>query len=292
MPLPTEEQPTPSVADASRLLDQATFGVTASDVASVQKLGISGYITAQLAATPSQYTGFSYVPHTAPSSCQYDGTASDAASICVRDKYSNFQVERQFFVHALNDSDQLRQRVAFALSQIFVVSSIEIYEAYGMADYQNMLLKDAFANYRTILQDVTLSPVMGNYLDMVNNAKSNPATGTEPNENYGREVMQLMSLGVYRFLPHLSAQYGRRFGSWGSHQLVIGDAVKGGAIYGSMPELALGGPDDAGDQGRWIPTIAVDQYAATLSTWFGASPSALAAVLPNLSAFTGAPAFL
>jgi uncharacterized protein (DUF1501 family) len=80
--------------------------------------------------------------------------------------------------------------------------------------------------------------------------------------------------------------------AWGSHQLVIGDAVKGTTVYGTMPELALGSPDDEGNEGRWIPTIAVDQYAATLSTWFGASPSALAAVLPNLSAFSGAPAFL
>jgi len=79
---------------------------------------------------------------------------------------------------------------------------------------------------------------------------------------------------------------------WGSHQLVIGDAVKGGVLYGTMPELALGSPDDEGEQGRWIPTIAVDQYAATLSTWFGASPSALAAVLPNLAAFSGAPSFI
>jgi uncharacterized protein (DUF1800 family) len=187
----------PTVADASRLLEQATFGVTASDLANVQSVGISAYLAAQLIAAPSQYTGFSYASHTAPGGCQDDGTASDAASICARDQYSNFQVQRQFFIHALHDSDQLRQRVAFALSQIFVVSGIEIYEAYGMANYQNMLLRDAFANYRTILQDVTLSPVMGHYLDMANNARANAAAGTEPNENYGREIMQLMSVGVY-----------------------------------------------------------------------------------------------
>jgi len=184
------------VADASRLLEQATFGVTASDLANVQSIGIDAYLAAQLNVAPSQYTGFSYTPHTAPSTCKSDGTPGDAASICARDQYSNFQVQRQFFIHALTGPDQLRQRVAFALSQIFVVSNIEIYEAYGMADYQNMLLKDAFANYRTLLQDVTLSPVMGHYLDMANNAKTNAAAGTEPNENYGREVLQLMSIGV------------------------------------------------------------------------------------------------
>jgi uncharacterized protein (DUF1501 family) len=74
--------------------------------------------------------------------------------------------------------------------------------------------------------------------------------------------------------------------AWGSHPLVIGDAVMGGSIYGTMPTLQLSGPDDASDLGRWIPTIAVDQFAATLATWFGADATALAAVLPNLSAFS------
>jgi uncharacterized protein (DUF1501 family) len=73
--------------------------------------------------------------------------------------------------------------------------------------------------------------------------------------------------------------------AWGSHPLVIGDAVHGGNIYGTMPTLELSGPDDASNLGRWIPTIAVDQFAATLATWFGADATALAAVLPNLSAF-------
>jgi len=74
--------------------------------------------------------------------------------------------------------------------------------------------------------------------------------------------------------------------AWGSHPLVVGDAVHGGVIYGTMPTLELSGPDDASDLGRWIPTIAVDQFAATLAAWFGADANALAAVLPNLSAFS------
>jgi len=74
--------------------------------------------------------------------------------------------------------------------------------------------------------------------------------------------------------------------AWGSHPLVIGDAVNGGSIYGTMPTLELSGPDDASDLGRWIPTIAVDQFAATLATWFGADATALTTVLPNLSAFS------
>ena len=71
---------------------------------------------------------------------------------------------------------------------------------------------------------------------------------------------------------------------WGNHQLVIGGAVKGGDIYGRMPDLAINGPDDTG-QGRWIPTTSVDEYAATLATWFGVSATDLPVVLPNIGRF-------
>ncbi|NJM38264.1 MAG: DUF1501 domain-containing protein [Akkermansiaceae bacterium] len=78
------------------------------------------------------------------------------------------------------------------------------------------------------------------------------------------------------------------FGSdhgWGGHHLVIGGAVKGGATYGKFPTLTINGPDDTGT-GRWIPTTSVDQYAATLATWFGVTPSNLARVFPNLGRFS------
>jgi uncharacterized protein (DUF1800 family) len=187
-----------SASDAARLLEQATFGVTASDVAHLQSVGITTYLDEQVAAPVTQYTGYSYTPHTPPATCVYDpATPTDASSICARTQYTPFQVQRDFFTHALINADQLRQRVAFALSQIFVVSSVEIDEAYGMAAYQNMLLTDALGNYRTLLLDVSLSPVMGHYLDMANNDKPNPVNGTTPNENYAREVLQLFSIGLY-----------------------------------------------------------------------------------------------
>jgi uncharacterized protein (DUF1800 family) len=188
-----------SVPDATRLLEQATFGPTPAEVTRAAALGLDGYLKEQLALPATGYPGFIFTPHTAPADCRYDPTApTGAASLCARDQYSLFQVQRGFFVNALVAPDQLRQRVAFALSQIMVVSGTEIYEAYGMAAYQNMLLNDAFGNYRQLLEDVTLSPVMGRYLDMANNDRSNPALGTSPNENYAREVLQLFSIGVYR----------------------------------------------------------------------------------------------
>jgi uncharacterized protein (DUF1501 family) len=74
--------------------------------------------------------------------------------------------------------------------------------------------------------------------------------------------------------------------AWGSHQFILGGAVKGNAIYGTFPTLALGGPDDADQNGRWIPTTALDQYAATLATWFGVSPANLSSIFPNLVNFS------
>ena len=191
-----------SAADAARLLEQATFGPTPSEVSRVAKLGLDAYLTEQTGKPATGYSGFSFVPHVAASSCKYDPAApTGTASLCARDNYTLFQVQRQFFENALTGSDQLRQRVAFALSQIFVVSGTEIYEAYGMAAYQNMLQNDAFGNFRQLLEDVTLSPVMGRYLDMANNNKPDPVRGTTPNENYAREVMQLFSIGVYKLNP-------------------------------------------------------------------------------------------
>ena len=73
--------------------------------------------------------------------------------------------------------------------------------------------------------------------------------------------------------------------AWGSNHFVAGGAVKGGQFYGTWPTLAIAGPDDAGGEGRWIPTSSVDQYAATLASWFGVGAAGLASVLPNLAAF-------
>jgi uncharacterized protein (DUF1501 family) len=73
--------------------------------------------------------------------------------------------------------------------------------------------------------------------------------------------------------------------AWGNHHLIVGGAVRGGALYGRYPELVRGGPDDADTEGRWIPTTAVDQYGATLARWFGATPADLAAIFPNLGRF-------
>jgi uncharacterized protein (DUF1800 family) len=118
------------------------------------------------------------------------------ASYCARDNYTLFPLQREFFRNAIMAPDQLRQRVAFALSQILVTSGTDIGQAYAMQRYQQLLADLAFDNFRNVLTRVTLSPVMGNYLDMANNAKADARTGIEPNENYARELLQLFSIGT------------------------------------------------------------------------------------------------
>ena len=105
-------------------------------------------------------------------------------------------IQRDFFTNAITAPDQLRQRVAWALSQIAVTSGNEqdLSYAYVMSRYQSIMFNNAFGNYQTLLQQITLSPAMGNYLDMVNNDRGSGAR--VPNENYAREIMQLFSVGL------------------------------------------------------------------------------------------------
>jgi len=183
-------------ADTVRFLEQSTFGPTEALVISVQDAGFSAFLDAQFAA-PASSLGTYPVNLEAPAvKCP-----TGSAPTCYRDTFTSFLPAVQFFDNALTGNDQLRQRVAFALSQILVVSDGEVNSTYGMADYEQLLLTDAFANYRQILQDVTLSPAMGRYLNMVNNDKANPAKGTHPNENYARELLQLFSIGLAKLNP-------------------------------------------------------------------------------------------
>ena len=160
-----------SAAAARRFLEQAAFGPTPSDAANVQALGFQGWLNQQFAmAQVSNYN--------AEAGTSQGGLAT------------------QFLANAVTNPDQLRQKVAFALSQIFVVSiTTDIWNS-TMIPYEQLLMADAFTNYQQILNDVTLSPAMGQYLDMANNAVGNPATGTIANQNYAREVMQLFTIGT------------------------------------------------------------------------------------------------
>ena len=192
LPLSTAEKR----LDVSRLLKQASFGPTPAELDRVTALGTSAWLAEQFAATASQYTPRDYWPNTRPTTCINDTTLPlTPTSYCARDNYSMFPTQLEFYKQAITGNDQLRQRIAWALSQYFVISSTDVPLPYGMGDYQQMLRDNAFGNFRTLMEKVTLHPAMGRFLDMANNRKAT-TTGISPNENYAREILQLFTNGV------------------------------------------------------------------------------------------------
>ena len=153
---------------AARFLEQSSWGPTPQLIAHVQQIGFQDFLREQFSAPASTYP--------APA-------ATDDMSV----------VQERFFVNALQGQDQLRQRVATALSEIFVISDNKVSTPSAFVLWMNMLQNDAFGNYATVMNDVTLSPAMGNYLDMANN---DGCSSCSPNENYPREIMQLFTIGL------------------------------------------------------------------------------------------------
>ena len=141
--------PPVSLAEATRLVDQTTFGVTLPGVQSVQQMGVAAYLAQQF-ATPT--TRMPAIPNPPVASCP-NGTYACAQS--------------SFWKNALTANDQLRQRVAFALSEMFVVST-DMVNARTIPSYHNLLADDAFGNFSQLLNDVATSPAMGAYLNMLN----------------------------------------------------------------------------------------------------------------------------
>lgn len=173
-------------ADAARFLEQATFGATDAGIDRVMQLGYAAWINEQLAMAGNRLQ-----PR-----MDYYRTLDDGYFFHDRNQlhYS------AWYWASITGQDQLRQRMAFALSEIFVVSyaNAEVRFNYEvMPYYYDMLLKNAFANYRTLLEEVTLHPGMGLYLSHRANAKDDAATGARPDENFAREVMQLFSIGLW-----------------------------------------------------------------------------------------------
>jgi uncharacterized protein (DUF1800 family) len=153
-------------ASAFHFLEQATFGPTPAAIDQLQQIGYSQWFTEQFGEPISQFT-------------------PNAPNIA--------QLQSDLFYNALTGSDQLRQRVVLALSELFVISGFKDWQASTFEPYLQILQQDAFGNFYNLMNDVTLSPSMGYYLDMGNNVKG--ASGALPNENYARELMQLFTTG-------------------------------------------------------------------------------------------------
>ncbi|MEO8259558.1 MAG: DUF1800 domain-containing protein [Acidobacteriota bacterium] len=180
------ESVSPSAADTVRFLEQSTFGPTPELIAHVREIGFKAYLAEQFATPPSSYPSLPLYPSTR------DNAACPSGSTCQRDNYTLYPVQNRFFVNALYGPDQVRQRVAFALHQILVVSGVEITQPSWVTPYLQLLDQHALGNYRDLLYDISRNPAMGKYLDIANNTKANP------NENYAREILQLFSIGTAR----------------------------------------------------------------------------------------------
>jgi uncharacterized protein (DUF1800 family) len=169
---------------AARFLDQATWGPTPSSIAQLQQQGFAGWLQAQFALNTS------------------DLPNQPLLNAAGKNNDNLGPVQAAFFQNTVTGQDQLRQRVAFALSQIWIVSAESgVPEAYAYPPYWRIFRDNAFANYRDVIKAVSLSPAMGRYLNMANNNKGNAAKGTAANENYARELMQLFTLGLTQLHP-------------------------------------------------------------------------------------------
>jgi len=161
-----------------RFLEQATFGPTPQLTAHLKQIGMAAYLEEQFLAPESVYP---------------NGNAMTMA-----------QLRDRVFYNFATGPDQLRQRTVHALSEIIVISSNKNYYANMLHPWLQILSKNAFGNYKTLLKEITLDASMGNYLDMVNSTK--PGVSGGANENYARELLQLFSIGLYQLKPDGSFQ--------------------------------------------------------------------------------------
>jgi len=187
VPEPTPEPPTslPNNYDSARFLNMASFGANINSIENVSKIGFEDWLEEQIVLPPSSHVA-------------YLQALEPTLNLAEDEELRRRERLEAWFTHAITAPDQLRQRVAFALSEIFVVSEHSTFgdDTYGLANYYDLLINNAFGNYRDLLEHVTLSPIMGMYLSVLGNEKPNEEQNIRPDENYAREVMQLFSIGL------------------------------------------------------------------------------------------------
>ncbi len=238
-----------TAATAARLLDQTSFGPTLDTIQHVQTVGIAKYLQEQFAQPTTALASIPTNP--LPNLCLANNTAYPCA-------------ESEWWRTAITGPDQLRQRVAFALSEMFVVSTQSI-PGQAIPQFHNALAGDAFGNFATIMKDVTLSPAMGGYLNMLNSAK--PASGQIANENYARENMQLFTIGLYALNQDGTRQLdgtGAPLPAYTEAQVeAFARAYTGWTLANSDGSAVTKFPNNSGDYND--PMVAVASYHDTTS---------------------------
>lgn len=179
-----------SDAEAARFLTHATFGPTDTDINLLKPLGYGPWLDQQMALPSSSHQAYM------DNRLAQLRVTQPAATLNANHFYESF------WSYSATGQAQLRERMKLALSEIFVISMVDPgVDARGAGAYYDMLGANAFGNFRTLLQQVSMHPMMGVYLTHLANQKEDPATGRNPDENYAREVMQLMTIGVNRLNP-------------------------------------------------------------------------------------------
>lgn len=176
--------------DAARFLLQAQFAASDADITAVRSKGYASWLNAQFDA-PAEVTGFSWL----------DSRGYGAVSSVTRYYDSSYPGDYMIWNQLMTSGDAVRKRLALALSEYFVVSlnGLDVsWRSHVLAAWWDLLAANAFGNFRKLLEDVTLNAAMGLYLNTKGNMKENAATGRAPDENFGREVMQLFTLGLYQ----------------------------------------------------------------------------------------------
>ena len=193
---PPAPPPPPTVSElnsASRFAATATFGLSYPQIDALARQGKAAWLEQQFNLPVGEH-----VP-----------IVADLFNRRQAGEFTDFEEDIEFLImfrrfawwhKTVTSSDVLRQRIAFALSEIFVVSDnvdALIINPFALSGYYDMLLNNAFGNYRDLLRDITLHPAMGIYLSHINNRRADPANNIFPDENYAREVMQLFSIGLF-----------------------------------------------------------------------------------------------
>lgn len=193
-PAPTLEE----VQSASRLAARASYGMAFEAIESIAALGEDAWLQQQFELPPGLHSPIIDELLARQAAGEFSDLERDFENI-------EFTFRRlAWWQQAVYAEDVLRQRVAFALSEIMVVSDqMDLLTVFphALSNYYDTLLIHSFGNYRDLLRAVTLHPAMGNYLSHINNARANPAKNTFPDENYAREVMQLFSIGLFELNP-------------------------------------------------------------------------------------------
>ncbi len=198
------QAPTPatglSPAEASRLLSQATLGASKADIAAVQASGAAAWIESQFALPQTQ----SHSDWLLAKGYNAETYRNSAAGL-----------DNTIWRKLISSPDALRQRVTLVLSEICVVSVLGVatpWRQFAVGNYLDLLEANAFGNYRTLLGQISLSTAMGYYLTFRGNAKANATTGSQPDENYARELMQLMTIGLVKLNADGTAQASETYG--------------------------------------------------------------------------------